>query len=158
MATGGTEGASADESAIDQLTRRLRTALDQRSYVEEVLRTTEHKLVDHQERLEAAAAAQRQAEDAHRTQTGHWREPGPSPGRHSRDWGARFGREHVLGQRTEQLAGVEKALQQTVRELATVRMAYSTEVERLKYEADADRQALRTVKVCVGPPDFVPCG
>ena len=63
----GPEAAPVPESAADQLARRLKTALDQRSYVEEVLRTTERKLADTQERLEGLAVSQRQTEDQLRT-------------------------------------------------------------------------------------------
>ena len=64
---GSAEAAAPAESLVDQLSRRLKTSLDQKSYIEEVLRSTEKKLVDHQERLEAASAAQRQAEEQLRT-------------------------------------------------------------------------------------------
>ena len=70
--TGASEGsneAAASESLVEQLSRRLKTALDQKSYVEEVLRSTEKKLSDHQERLETALAASRQADDQLRTRS-----------------------------------------------------------------------------------------
>ena len=53
------------------------------------------------------------------------------------------------------MAGIDKALQQTGRELANLRMTYSTDVDRLRHELDTERQTGRTIKV--GAWRAVPC-